>query len=69
MNKHCEKEIRRAYRKGRKDGFDHGMAVANAIYAEVTADLIAQHQQEIEALNSEIILGQEEEEGDDEHTD
>ena len=65
MNKHCEKEIRRAYRKGRKEGFDHGFALANAIHADITAELI----KDIEELNSEIILGQEEEEVDDEHTD
>ena len=58
MKKKCDKALRRAYRKGRKDGFDHGFAVANAVHAEITAELI----KDIEALNSELILGLEEEE-------
>lgn len=60
MKKKCDKALRRAYRKGRKDGFDHGFAVANAVHAEITAELI----KDIEALNSELILGIEEEDED-----
>ena len=61
MKKRCDKAIRRAYRKGRKDGFDHGFNLANMIHLAVTAELIRQHQQEIEQLNSELILGEQEE--------
>jgi len=60
MKKRCEKALRRAYRKGRKDGFDHGFNTAMMIYNEITADL----KREIEELNSEIILGGEEEDVD-----
>ena len=64
MKKKCDKALRRAYRKGRKDGFDHGFNLANMIHSAVTAELIRQHQQEIEQLNSELILGEKEEEDD-----
>jgi len=60
MKKKCEKALRRAYRKGRKDGFDHGFNTAMMIYTEIAADL----KREIEELNSELILGQEEEDVD-----
>jgi len=62
MKKNCEKALRRA----RKKGFDQGFKMAKGIFADVAAamiaDLIEQHQREIEALNSELILGQEEDE-------
>lgn len=64
MKKECDKAIRRAYRKGREDGFDHGVNVTKMIYSEMTAELIRKHQREIEQLNSELILGEEEEEDD-----
>lgn len=57
MKKKLQKALRRAYRKGRKDGFDHGFNTAMMIYNEVAADL----KREIEELNSEIILGEEDE--------
>lgn len=63
MKKRCEKALRRAYRKGRKDGFDHGFNLANMIHSAVTAELIRQHQQEIEQLNTELIMGEEEDDG------
>ena len=59
--KKCDKALRKAYRKGRKDGFDHGFSVAEMIYNEVVAEL----KQTIEELNSEIILGEGEEDGED----
>ena len=59
MKKNCEKQLRKAYRKGRKDGFDHGFSVAEMIYNEVVADL----REQIEELNSEIILGEEDDDG------
>ncbi len=57
--KRCDKALRKAYRKGRKDGFDHGFNVAKMIYNEVAADL----KREIEQLNSELILGEEDTDG------
>ena len=60
--KRCDKAIRKAYRKGRKEGFDRGFNTARMIFQEVAVN----QQREIEKLNSELILGQEE---DDEHTD
>lgn len=66
MKKKCEKALSRA----RKKGFDHGFKMAKAVFSEVAAamiaDLIEKHQREIEALNSELILGTEEEEDEDE---
>ena len=49
---------KKAYRKGRKDGFDHGINVAKMIYNEIVVAL----KREIEALNSEIIVKNSEEE-------
>ena len=63
--KRCDKALRKAYRKGRKDGFDHGFNVAKMIYNEVATDL----KREIEQLNSEIILGEEDDDGEAEDTD
>lgn len=57
--KRCDKALRKAYRKGRKDGFDHGFEVAKMIYNEIAADL----KREIEQLNSELILGEEDNDG------
>ena len=55
--KRCDKALRKAYRKGREDGFDHGFNVAKMIYNEIAVDL----KRELEQLNSELILGEEEE--------
>ena len=57
MKRKIKKMLRRAYRKGRVKGFDKGFAVAKMIFEEIA---IAQ-QREIEKLNSELILGEEEE--------
>ena len=54
-----KKRLRRAYRKGRKDGFDKGLKVANMIYGEIMAEKI----REIERLNSEIIMKEEDDDG------
>ena len=51
------KKKKKAYLKGRKDGFDHGFNVAKMIFAAIVADLLRQK----EELNNEIILGEEEE--------
>lgn len=51
-----KKKLRKAYRKGRKEGFDSGFNMAKAIFATIEAELI----RTIESLNSEIILGDEE---------
>lgn len=66
MKKKCDKAIRRAYRKGREEGFDHGLAVAKMVYSE----MVAQLKRELEQMNSEFILGEEEEDdgGDAEET-
>ena len=56
MKEKIKKAIRRAYNKGRKEGFDKGMEVANMVYADIVAEKI----REIEKLNSELILGEEE---------
>lgn len=61
--KKCEKALRKAYRKGRKDGFDKGFNTARMIFEAVTADAIQKAidlKQEVEELNSELILGTEE---------
>ena len=50
---------KKAYRKGRKDGFDHGLNVAKMIYTAVVEDLIRQR----EELNNELIMGKEEDDG------
>ena len=60
MKKKCDKAIRRAYRKGREEGFDHGFKNAKMLFSDMTASL----KREIEELNSELILGEEEEEDD-----
>ena len=57
MKQKIKKALRRAYHKGRKEGFDKGFAVAKMIFEEIA---VAQ-QIEIEKLNSELILGEEEE--------
>ena len=61
MKKKCDKAIRRAYSKGREEGFDHGFKTAKMLFSDITASL----KREIEQLNSELILGGEEEEEDD----
>ena len=48
-----KKKIKKAYHRGREEGFDHGLNVAKMVYAEEVANLV----REIERLNSEIILG------------
>ena len=48
-----KKKIKKAYYRGREEGFDKGLQVAKMIYAEAVADLV----REVERLNSEIILG------------
>lgn len=63
--KRCDKALRKAYRKGRKDGFDHGFNTAKMIYNEIATDL----KREIEQLNSELILGEEDTDGEAEDTD
>lgn len=57
MKKKCDKALRRAYRKGRKDGFDHGLSVAQMIYNEIVVSL----KRELEKMNSDFILGEQEE--------
>ena len=56
MKKKCDKALRRAYRKGRKDGFDHGFNTAKMIYEAI----VVEQQRAIEQLNTELILGEEE---------
>lgn len=56
MKKKCDKAIRRAYRKGRREGFDHGFNTAKMIFSEIATDL----KRQLEELNSELILGEEE---------
>lgn len=54
------KKIKKAYYKGREEGFDRGLNVAKMVYAEVAADLVRENDllhREIEKLNNEIILG------------
>ena len=46
-----KKAERKAYHKGRKEGFDRGFNTAKMIYNEVVVDLIRQN----EALNAEIV--------------
>lgn len=53
-----KKAIRKAYHKGRKDGFDRGLSVGKMLYEEIALELKI----EIEKLNSEIILGEEDDE-------
>ena len=54
--KKAKKREKKAYHKGRKEGFDKGFNTAKMIFEEIA---IAQ-QREIEKLNSELILGEEE---------
>lgn len=49
------KKAKKAYQRGRKEGFDKGFKVAQMIYNDIAVDL----KRQIEALNSEIILGEE----------
>ncbi len=65
MKKKCEKALSRA----RKKGFDHGFNTAKMIFAEVVAALKIEHRKELEALNSELILGTEEEDEDEQRLD
>ena len=64
MKKNCEKALRHA----RQKGFDQGFKMAKTIFAEAAAmmieDIKMKYRQEIEALNSELILGNEEEDED-----
>ena len=59
MGKKSKKKEKKAYLKGRKDGFDHGFNTAKMILSHIAVDL----KRQVEQLNSEIILG---EEGDEE---
>ena len=58
--KRIKKKLKKAYLKGRKEGFDHGFNTAKMIYGDIATDL----KRQIEELNSEIILGEEEDEED-----
>ena len=62
MKKNCEKALRHA----RQKGFDQGFKMAKTIFAEAAAmmieDVKMEYRREIEKLNSELILGQEEDE-------
>ena len=60
MKEKIKRAIRKAYRKGRKEGFDKGFSVARMVYEMIAVDL----RRQLEKLNSEIILGEEEEEDD-----
>lgn len=66
MKKKCEKALRHARQKGFDQGFNMAKAVFSEVAAAMIADLIEKHQREIEALNSELILGQDEEGEEDE---
>jgi len=55
-----KKKIKRAYYKGREEGFDRGLNVAKMVYADAVAEIVLENDalhREIEKLNSEIILG------------
>jgi len=52
-----KKKIKKAYHQGREEGFDKGLQVAKMLYADAVADLV----REVERLNSEIILGEDDE--------
>lgn len=56
MKEKIKKALKRAYRRGRKEGFDKGFNTARMIYEQIAVD----QKREIEELNSELILGQEE---------
>jgi len=65
-----KKELKKAYRKGRKEGFDKGFNTAKMIFEALTAEAVSKAMElkmEIEELNSQLILGDEEE--DDGNTD
>ena len=53
MKKNCEKALRHA----RQKGFDEGFKLAKAVFAEIMANLIEEHRREIEELNTQIIMG------------
>ncbi len=53
--KKTKKKIKKAYSRGRKEGFDRGLKVAQMLYNDIAVEL----KLEIEKLNSEIILGDE----------
>lgn len=55
MKKNCEKALRHA----RQKGFDEGFKLAKAVFAEIMANLIEEHRREIEELNTQIIMGDE----------
>lgn len=55
MKKKVKRKIERAFYKGRKEGFDKGFNTAKMIYNDIAVDL----KRQIEELNSEIILGDE----------
>jgi len=64
------KKEKKAYRKGRKEGFDKGFNTAKMIFEAVAVDAIQKAidlKIQIEEMNSEFILGDEEE--DDGNTD
>lgn len=53
--KKCEKALRHA----RQKGFDEGFKLAKVVFAEIMANLIEEHRREIEELNTQIIMGDE----------
>lgn len=55
MKNKCEKALRHA----RQKGFDEGFKLAKAVFAEIVANLIEEHRREIEELNTQIIMGDE----------
>ena len=60
-----KKKLKKAYRKGRKEGFDHGFNTAKMIFTEIAVEQekkLMELRVQIEELNNEIILGEEEEE-------
>ena len=62
-----KKKIKKAYRKGRKEGFDHGFNTAKMIYTEIAVEMqkkLIDLRRQIEELNSELILGEEEDDVD-----
>ena len=59
-----KKAIRKAYRRGRKEGFDKGFNTAKMIFEAIATDAVGKAidlKMQIEELNSEFILGDEEE--------
>ena len=53
MKKNCEKALRHA----RQKGFDEGFKLAKAVFAEIVANIVEEHRREIEELNTQIIMG------------